>query len=69
RPPVAGVRGRRLRDLFLHVAATTATSRSWQASVRLPSSLDRLAVGSIADAVDLYAHSVLPQADPAKNAY
>ncbi|RWW84319.1 hypothetical protein BHE74_00007077 [Ensete ventricosum] len=34
--------------------------------MRLPSSLNRLAVGSVADAADLYAHSVLPQAYPTK---
>ncbi|RWW02131.1 hypothetical protein GW17_00034794, partial [Ensete ventricosum] len=48
---------------LLHVTASACGHRL----MRLPSSLDRLAVDNVTDAADLYAHSVLPQADPAKN--
>ncbi|RWW40006.1 hypothetical protein BHE74_00054613 [Ensete ventricosum] len=42
---------------LLHAATSACDRRLMQ----LPSSLNRLAIGSVANAVDMYAHSVLPQ--------
>ncbi|RRT41173.1 hypothetical protein B296_00044717 [Ensete ventricosum] len=44
---------------LLHTAASACGRRL----MRLPSSLNRLVIGSVANAVDMYAHSVLPQGD------
>ncbi|RWW25773.1 hypothetical protein GW17_00009869 [Ensete ventricosum] len=54
---VTGTRGRRLRGLFLHATAMVAINCSWQTHMRLPPT-SAWAVGSVADAADLYVHSV-----------